>query len=399
LKFTLLVVAVAAVLFLGRMELTISGEFTVLPIQNADVRAEIEGIIAAVFVEEGDQVRQGDSIATLSDREYRAEFNKTTAEIQEKQAKLRMLTVGPRPEEIAVARQAVVTAKTRQEHARKRYEEAIRLRVERQAWAEVTVEKAKERVKYAQQSFERCKALFEQGFISHKELDEVEEQMIVRGKELEEVQALLKQVLAEDLADFQKELAVTEKELDEAHGRLSVLLAGSRKEEIEATEAEIARLKAQQQLLDEQLGLMRVTSPHAGVITTSRMKEKIGQLVSKGDLIAEVHDLSTIEAEIAVPEQEIADVQVGQRVVLKARAYPTESFEGIVSAIAPAAVKPDEAFNQKIIRVMTKINNAPLLLKSQMSGNAKMYAGKRCIAELLTRRLVRYLRVEFWALW
>ena len=131
----------------------------------------------------------------------------------------------------------------------------------------------------------------------------------------------------------------------------------------------------------------------------SQMKEKIGQLVSKGDLIAEVHDLNIIEAEIAVPEQEIADVQVGQRVVLKARAYPTESFEGTVTAIAPAAVRPDKALDQKIIRVITKIDNTSLLLKSQMSGNAKIYSDKRSITELMTRRLVRYLRVEFWSWW
>ena len=398
-KSVLLLVAVVAVLFLVRMELTIAGEFTALPIQNADVRAEVEGLIAAVYVKEGDQVRQGDLIATLSDRDYRAEFNKATAEIQEKQAKLRMLKVGPRPEEIDVTRKVLVTAKTRQEQARKRYDEAIKLRAERQARAEATVDKSKERVKYAQQSLERLKPLYEKGFIARKELDEVEEPVTVRGRELEEAQASLNQVLFDDLADFQKELAVTGKELDEAQGRLSVLLAGSRIEEIEATEAEIARLTAQQHLLEEQLRLIRVVSPHAGVITTPRMKEKIGQLVSKGDLIAEVHDLNIIEAEIAVPEQEIADVQVGQRVVLKARAYPTESFEGTVTAIAPAAVRPDKALDQKIIRVITKIDNTSLLLKSQMSGNAKIYSDKRSITELMTRRFVRYLRVEFWSWW
>ena len=398
-KSVLLLVAVVAILFFGRMELTISGEFTVLPIQNADVRAEVEGLISAVFVQEGDRVRQGDLIATLSDRDYRTELKKTTAEIQEKQAKLRMLKAGPRQEDIEVARKVLVTAQTRGEQARKRYDEAIRLRTERQMRAEATLEKSKERHKYAQQSFERLKPLFEKGFIARKELDEVEEPVTVRGREAEEAQASLNEVLYDDLAEFQKDLAVTEKELDEAQGKLSVLLAGSRKEEIEATEAEIGRLKAQQQLLDEQLRLMRVVSPHAGVITTPRMNEKIGQLVNKGTLIAEVHDLHTVEAEIAVTEQEIADVQVGQPVVLKARAYPTESFEGTVMAIAPAAVRQDEAFGQKVIRVITKIDNAPLLLKSQMTGNAKIYSGERSIAELMTRRLVRYLRVEFWSWW
>jgi hypothetical protein len=31
-----------------------------------------------------------------------------------------------------------------------------------------------------------------------------------------------------------------------------------------------------------------------------------------------------------------------------------------------------------------------------MTGNAKIYCGKRPLIELLTRRLVRYVRTEFW---
>jgi putative peptide zinc metalloprotease protein len=395
----LLLTALLLAFVLVRLELTVSGEFTVLPVQNADVRAEVEGIIEAVFVDEGDRVQKGDLIATLADRDYRAELHKTEAQIGERQARLRMLKVGARPEEIEIARNAVVTAKTRQEQARKRYDEAVRLRAERKARVEATVQKSQERARYAHQNFERFKALHEKGFVSRKESDEIEEQKIVREKELEEAQASLKQVLVDDLSDFQKELAVTAKELEESQSRLRLLLAGSREEEIESTEAEIARLETQRRYLDEQLRLMHVVSPHAGVITTPRVKEKIGQLVAKGDLIVEVHDLRTIDAEIAVPEQEIGDVQVGQRVVLKARAYPTESFEGTVTAVAPVAMKPDEQLDQKIIRVITKIDNESFLLKSQMSGNGKVYCGKRPMIELLTRRLVRYLRVEFWAWW
>ena len=43
--------------------------------------------------------------------------------------------------------------------------------------------------------------------------------------------------------------------------------------------------------------------------------------------------------------------------------------------------------------------NTDLLLKSEMSGNAKIYCGKQRIITLMTRRLVRYVRVEFWSLW
>ena len=176
-------------------------------------------------------------------------------------------------------------------------------------------------------------------------------------------------------------------------------MAGSRPEEIEAKEAEIARLEAHRRYLEDQLQRVRVVSPHAGIITTPKLKDKIGQQVEKGDLIAEVHELKTVTAEMAIAEQEIADVQVGQRVVLKARAYPARSFSGTVTAIAAAAVEEEGALGGTILRVTTEIDNADLLLKSQMTGNAKIYGGKRRIFNLMTRRFVRYIRVEFWSWW
>ncbi len=40
-----------------------------------------------------------------------------------------------------------------------------------------------------------------------------------------------------------------------------------------------------------------------------------------------------------------------------------------------------------------------LLLKPQMTGTAKIHCGERRVIALLSRRLVRYLRVEFWSWW
>ena len=151
-------------------------------------------------------------------------------------------------------------------------------------------------------------------------------------KELEETEAELKLVLADDLGEIRKAVKIAEKETEEKQGKLKLLLAGSRPEEIEATEAEISRLEAQHQYTAEQLQLLRVLSPIAGLITTPKLKEKLGQNVKKGELIAQVHELKTIRAEISVSENEIGDVQVGQEVVLKARAYPEKSFYGKISS-------------------------------------------------------------------
>ena len=134
-------------------------------------------------------------------------------------------------------------------------------------------------------------------------------------------------------------------------------------------------------------------------MTTPKVKEKIGRRVKKGDLIAKVHALKTVTAEIAVPEKEIGEVKLGQKVVLKLRAYPERSFEGKVISIAPTAAQPDPLTREKTILVTTQLDNADLLLKPELTGTAKIDCGDRRLGQIVTRRLARYIRVEFWSWW
>src|SRR5262249_6606966 len=148
-----------------------------------------------------------------------------------------------------------------------------------------TVEKATERLSYAQRFLDMFKELSGKDLVALKQVLEAEETVAVRTKELQEAQAELKVAKADDLAEPRKALAVAEKEEQEAQARLTLLRAGTRSEEIEAAEAEIARLKSQRRYLLEQLELGSVTSPIAGVITTPKPREKKGQLMKKGDLV------------------------------------------------------------------------------------------------------------------
>jgi multidrug resistance efflux pump len=389
-----------AVLFLGRMELTVSGEFTVAPRHNADVRAEVDGLVAEVYVAEGQRVAKGDRIARLADRDYRAQLRAADAQIAETHARLKLLRAGPRQEEITVARQAVETGKTRREHAGRRAAEAEQVHAARLAKARADVAKAEEQLRYAHNDLSRVRALFAADLISRREFEEAQERAGVRKRELEAAQADQRALAADDLAEIRKELAMAGEEAEEAQARLGLLEAGSRPEEIEAAAAGLARLEGERQRLLEQLELVDVRSPVTGVVTTPKPVELTGRYVKTGDLIVEVHALEAITAEIAVPEKEIGDVGVGQRVVLRTRAFPERSFLGRVTATAPAAAREaEETWRGKIVRVTTVIDNPDLLLKPEMTGNAKIYCGERRIFDLLTRRLARYLRVEVWSWW
>jgi multidrug resistance efflux pump len=348
--------ASAVVLVFGRMELKIKGPFDLLPVRNADVRAEAEGIIEDLYVTEGQTVHQGEVIASLFDRDVRAELQKTEAAISEAQAKLRLLVAGPRPEEIEQAR--------------------------------IEIAKDAEAIQFATKRLDRDMELFDDKLVSKQELE-----------------------------NSQANLALQKSEAATAKSKLDVLLAGSRPEEIEAIKAAIASLESQRRYSEEQLRLMRVVSPASGVVATParQLTEMRHQLVKKGDLIAKVFDLKMITAEMVVSERDIADVKVGQKVLLKVQAYPEKTFYGKVKSIAIAAQGPLSATGQaqgaapatttgnslapKTVAITTEIQNDDLLLKPEMTGQAKVYCGERSLLDLVKRRIARTIRVEFWSWW
>jgi multidrug resistance efflux pump len=379
--------------------LTVSGEFTVLPIENADVRAEVEGTISEVYVSEGGVVQAGTPIARLSDREIRTELSETEASIRERQARHKQLQAGPRREDIALSRQRVATAKTRVTQAQKRYAEAQGLHTARRAGAHAAVDRASEQLKFAQQTLERIRPLVDQGFLPRARLEDAQTEVSIRSKALEETRATLQMVQADDLAQYTQEIAMAQAESLEAEREHALLLAGSRPEDIEATQAEIANLEARRDFLLGQIDRMLIRSPHPGVITTPRMEQKVGQHVAKGDLIAEVHERKQVMAEIAVREREIGPVRLGQTVFIKARAHPYTTFKGMVTRIAPATEASEIPAASGIVRVTTVIDNAEQLLTTGMTGFAKIECGKRSLITVLGRNLFGVVSVEVWSWW
>jgi putative peptide zinc metalloprotease protein len=79
-----------------------------------------------------------------------------------------------------------------------------------------------------------------QGFFSAAKFEEAESEIAVRRKALEEAQASLRHAQADELREWRENHALARAARTEAERELERLLAGSRPEEIEAAEAEIA---------------------------------------------------------------------------------------------------------------------------------------------------------------
>jgi multidrug efflux pump subunit AcrA (membrane-fusion protein) len=129
------------------------------------------------------------------------------------------------------------------------------------------------------------------------------------------------------------------------------------------------------------------------VITTARLKEKVGQYLREGDLICLVEEPAGLEAEVSLAEQDVARVRAGQEVKLKARALPFEAFLTRVDRVAPVAGRGD---GQGSVTVYCRLAGAPAELLPDMTGHARVYTGRRPVGAILLDRVLRLVRTEFW---
>lgn len=75
--------------FLTKSKANIIKTFGNVEIRQVDLSFQVSGIINNLFVEEGDYVKKGDLLATLDDRDYRANYNKAFYQLKSSQAKAR----------------------------------------------------------------------------------------------------------------------------------------------------------------------------------------------------------------------------------------------------------------------------------------------------------------------
>ncbi len=405
---------IMAALLIIPMQLRVTGDFNILPAHSAVVRSEVDGLVSDITVNEGDHVRKGAILGHLSSRDYASQLEQANAKLAEASARLQLLRAGHRPEEIELARKELATAKVRRDNASKSLVMRSNVRREELAKAKSGVALCEERFRYAQSNLERARKLMDGQVLSQKEFEMVAEQKAMRERELGTAVADLNALRDDDLVAERRDVEMAQSGLSEAGQRLSILRAGSRREDIAAIEAEVGRLTAEQRHLSELLALTTIRSPIDGMVTTPQrqLKEMPGQYITKGELLAEVYDISTVTVETAVSEREIEDVKVGQPVALKARAYPGRLFKGTVTAISTTAqgqilnnAKPqtlgsrDQGSGAHSLIVRTQIPNPTLLLKPYMTGRAKISCGRRNLLDLMTRRFARAMRVEFWSWW
>jgi putative peptide zinc metalloprotease protein len=378
--FMAFILIVAAVAFLP-WELKISGDFVIIASKRMSVTPQVAGNLKKIHVDQGSRVRAGEILAEMENLDISNEYEETRGELEAHTASLDLLKAGARPEEIEKARRLVETKKAELYNVTRIGQERALLRE--------TIAKKEAELAQARVDYERTRSLLEDGVIARNEVDRDRTAYEVRQKELSEAKGKLS-ILEEQT---ERNLDIKRKELAHAESELQILLAGSRRETIRAAESHVRKLEEKLSILQQQKEFLKIRSPINGTVATPYLHNRVGDFLEKGDMLCEIVSEGSVLIEMPVPEKEIGDVKRGFPITIKVRGYPKRWYQARVRYIAPVA---DVSGAERTVMVQGELENSDGSLKAGMTGVGKILCGKRTIYEIASRRIVRWLRTEFW---
>ena len=137
------------------------------------------------------------------------------------------------------------------------------------------------------------------------------------------------------------------------------------------TRLEAALPVARAELTGAELGVehTRVRAPFDGTVLNVMAKEGEVAAPSPENTLVVFGDLSAMKVRAEVEERDAAKIHIGQRVVVRADAYPDQDFEGRVGSIAQSLSQPNivsrgprRPNDVEVLEAMVDLDGLPPLL-------------------------------------
>ena len=154
-------------------------------------------------------------------------------------------------------------------------------------------------------------------------------------------------------------------------------------------EYEMQRLEGQRQLLKDRILNLDIRSPIDGVVLSGEMDKLEGARLKMGQTLIEVGPLDEIVFEIAIPDNTVSHVQVGNEVFVKLDSLPNRTFRGVMDRIHPRSEQREHA--NVFIGEVHLANPADVNLRPGMGGRAKIVGRRHPLAWNLFHRAIEQL--------
>jgi HlyD family secretion protein len=133
----------------------------------------------------------------------------------------------------------------------------------------------------------------------------------------------------------QTAVAIAGAELQLAEAEFDRVQAGASEGEIAVAQAQLAEAEANLALIDLQIEMMTLRSPGDGVV--GQVLVNVGEIATAGGPLIQIIDRSDLRLAVYVPETQVAQLAVGDSVVVTVDAYPEDTWDGSIARIADQA--------------------------------------------------------------
>lgn len=280
------------------------------------VSFKIPGRLIQRRFDEGQWVKQGETVASLDDEDLKHQVELARANGDAAKANLRDLLSGSRPQEINEAR--------------------------------ARVEQAKVDFLNKEKDAERMESLLKSGAISRKMRD-----------------------------DAQTAYKIARESLSQSLERYALIKEGPRKEDIQAAKARAAVAQASLRVAETNLAYAVVKSPISGFVLSKAAEP--GEVLAMGKPVLTIGDIDHVWLRTYVDERDIGKVKWGQEASVKTDSYPGKVYRGRVSFISseaeftPKSVQTEKERVTLVYRVKIDLNNRSRELKPGMIADCWIY--------------------------
>jgi HlyD family secretion protein len=376
--FLVLLFGVGAMVYWGQRterlaELYYSGT---IEATQANLAFQVSGRVSTVFFDEGQAVEKNQVLAVLDQDEFKARRDQARSDWIRSQENLKqletLLEINRKvlPTEVERVKATVQALQSQLAELEAGY------RVQEVDQARYAYEQAQFALEEARKDKIRYEHLFERKIVAQKDKDAIDlkyETALKAYEGAKKAYELLKEgYRKESIETARSKLAEGQAALKQARDNLKKIEAIE--SEVEAARAQVQSAKAELELAEIRLNYTELRAPFKGILVSRNVEP--GEVVTPGQEVLSLSDLSEVDLKVFVDETEIGKVRPGQAVDVKIDTFPSKTYAGQVSFISP-----EGEFTPKIIQthkervklvylVKITIPNPNLELKTGMPADA-----------------------------
>ena len=345
--FLVLLLGVGAMVYWGQRterltELYYSGT---IEATQANLAFQVSGRVSTVFFDEGQAVEKNQVLAILDQEEFSARRDQARSDWIRSQENLKQLETL-----LALNRKILPAEVERVEAAMQALQSQLAeleagYRVQEVDQARYAYEQAQFALEEARKDKIRYERLFERKIVAEKDKDVTDlkyETALKAYEGAKKAYELLKEgYRKESIETARSKLAEGRAALKQARDNLKKIEAIE--SEVEGARAQVQSAKAELELAEIRLNYTELRAPSKGIIVSRNVEP--GEVVTPGQEVLSLSDLSQVDLKVFVDETEIGKVRPGQQVDVKIDTFPSKTYTGHVSFISP-----EGEFTPKIIQ-------------------------------------------------